>query len=597
MKISRLSLVAVGLATVFFCQKALAQTPDFWKNKVSPELRAKLQTGERTDFFIVMAEQADISGAKNLVGKTTKAQYVFERLQAVASRSQANVTQVLRQYGAFFNSLYLVNAIAVQGGDLALAQTVAALPEVKRLALDPEVHFSGPVATADPASEAQNRGAIEWGINMINAPAVWALGYTGQGITVGGADTGYEWGHPAIKTQYRGYHAPTDTSDHNYNWHDAIHEASPLNGDNNNPCGFDSKQPCDDNNHGTHTMGTMTGDDGQGNQIGVAPGAKWVGCRNMERGWGKPSSYIECIEWFLAPTDLNGQNPDVSRAPHVINNSWYCSEEEGCVDTTVNNLIRTAIVNLRASGVVVVVSNGNFAQGGQCFTTRWAPAYFEESFSVGATDEADEITGFSSRGPIDIDGSNRIKPNVSAPGANVRSCVRGGDYANFWGTSMAGPHVAGLVALVLSAAPQLAGNVDVIEDIIESTAVEKFDPTACGGAAAVPNNAYGRGRINALAAVQMATSLNAPDVPGKPSASAQAFPNPAGERAIFDLKNFSGKAQLRIFDAAGRQVFGQNFAAQPRQLLEIPTQQLPEGVYFWQIRDEAQTVAGRLVRN
>ena len=597
MKISHLYLVALCLTTASLSQKAAAQAPDFWKNKVSPELRAKLETGEKTDFFIVMAEQADLGGAKNLTGKTVKAQFVFERLQAVAARSQAVLTQVLRQNGAFFNSLYLVNAVAVSGGDLALAKSVAALPEVKRLAPDPEVHFSGPVATDNPAAEADSRGAIEWGLNMINAPAVWALGYTGQGITIGGSDTGYEWGHPAIKAQYRGYHAPTDTSDHNYNWHDAIREASPLNNDANNPCGFDAKQPCDDNNHGTHTMGTMTGDDGQGNQIGVAPGAKWVGCRNMERGWGKPSSYIECIEWFLAPTDLDGQNPDVGRAPHVINNSWYCSEEEGCVDTTVNNLIRTAIANLRASGVVVVVSNGNFAQGGQCFTTRWAPAYFEESFSVGATDEADEITGFSSRGPVDIDGSNRIKPNVSAPGANVRSCVRGGGYANFWGTSMAGPHVAGLVALVLSAAPQLAGNVDVIEDIIESTAVEKLDPTACGGTADVPNNAHGRGRINALAAVQLVLSLDAPEVPAGQSASVQVFPNPANDWAIFDLKNFSGKAQLVIFDAAGRQVFSQNFEAQPRRLLEVPTQQLPQGVYLWQIRDESRTAAGRLVRS
>lgn len=123
-------------------------------------------------------------------------------------------------------------------------------------------------------------------------PDVWNMGYTGQGITVGGADTGYDWGHPAIQPKYRGWNGDASTSQHNYNWHDAIHELNPLNNDTlgnpgTNPCGLDVTHPCDDGSHGTHTMGTMTGSDAD-NQIGVAPDAKWVGCRNMERGLGKP---------------------------------------------------------------------------------------------------------------------------------------------------------------------------------------------------------------------------------------------------------------------------------------------------------------------
>lgn len=594
-------IVAAALAVGLFCPKTAAQQPaNLWKNKVAPELRAALERGEQADFFIVMAEQADVEEAMSLASKTEKAQFVFDRLRQTAVRSQARLGQILHEKGVFANSFWLVNAIAVERGDLALARLVADLPEVKSLVPDPNVHFDGPFEATKPAA-ADDRSGIEWGLNMINAPAVWAMGFTGQGITIGGADTGYDWTHPAIQPHYRGYFAPTDTSDHNYNWHDAIHAASPLNGDTLNPCGFDAQRPCDDNSHGTHTMGTMTGDDGQGNQIGVAPGARWVGCRNMERGWGKPSSYIECFQWFLAPTDLAGQNPDVSRAPHVINNSWYCSAEEGCVDTTVNALIHAALVNLRTSGVVVVVSNGNFAQGHQCFTTGFAPGYFEESFSVGATDEGDTLTGFSSRGPIDVDGSFRTKPNVAAPGANVRSSVPGGGYANFWGTSMAGPHVAGLVALVLSAAPQLAGNVEVIENIIEQTAVVKHDWVNCGNAPDEFNNAYGHGRVDAWQAVNFALTLptqSPTEATAQPSA--RVFPNPmAGETAVFDLKNCTGKSQLAIFDAAGRLVFSQNFAATgARFRLPVPLPGLPAGVYFWKIRSEngAALGHGKLVK-
>ena len=148
-----------------------------------------------------------------------------------------------------------------------------------------------------------------------------APGYTGQGAVIAGQDTGYQWDHPALKDQYRGWNG--SAADHNYNWHDAIHATG-------SSCGADSPCPCDDNDHGTHTMGTMVGDDGGANQIGMAPGARWIGCRNMNAGVGTPTTYIECFEWFIAPTDLAGQNPNPAMAPDVINNSWGCPESEGC---------------------------------------------------------------------------------------------------------------------------------------------------------------------------------------------------------------------------------------------------------------------------
>jgi subtilisin family serine protease len=573
-----------------------------WRTKVSPEMLATLDNGQKADILIVFHEQADIGGAKNLKTKTEKARFVYNRLIETASRSQANAVRILREQNAFVNGLYLVNAIAVGKCDLTLAKQLAELQEVKWIGADPSVQFPGPVesAAADPAA---NRGTVEWGVEKIGAPAVWALGFTGQGITVGGADTGYDWWHPAIQPHYRGWTGDLATTNHNYNWHDAIHDYSPLNLDSlgnpysPNPCGFDGTQPCDDGSHGTHTMGTMTGDDGLGNQIGVAPGAKWVGCRNMERGWGQPSTYLECFQWFLAPTDLNGQNADPDKAPHVINNSWYCADIEGCTDLTISDLLRVAIVNLKASGVFVVVSNGNEGWLG-CGSTLGPPAYFEESFSVGATRQDDTIASFSSLGPVMIDSSFRIKPNAVAPGQNIRSSIPGGNYANFSGTSMAGPHMAGLVALVLSARPDLIGQVELIEDIVEGTGLPEFAETDCfdNGGLAYPNNTYGYGRADALAAVNAALAYNPVSAPEIPAPSAHVFPNPVADEAIFDVQNISGKTVLEIFTTSGQLVFTKNWSAQNRELVPVSLKNQPGGLYFWQLKTGNGTVSGRVVK-
>lgn len=573
-----------------------------WRQKVAPEVLTSLDQGGKADVLVVFNEKADVSGAKQLKTKPEKARFVYNRLVETASRSQANAVRILREHNAAANGLYLVNAIAVGNISPGLAKRLAELPEVQWLGADPWVQFPVPVESS-AQEPAVGRGTVEWGIERINAPAVWDLGYTGQGITVGGADTGYDWVHPALQAHYRGWNNLSGTADHHYNWHDAIHDYSPLNLDslghpyNPNPCGFDAPAPCDDSKHGTHTMGTMTGDDGLDNQIGVAPGAQWVGCRNMERGWGQPSSYLECFQWFLAPTDLNGENADPDKAPHVINNSWYCADIEGCTDLIISDILRVAIVNLKASGVVVIVSNGNEGWLG-CSSTLGPPAYFEESFSIGATRFDDTIAAFSSRGPVIIDGSGRQKPNVSAPGQNVRSSVPNGQYENFSGTSMAGPHVAGLVALMLSARPDLAGQVELIEQMIEETAVPKFGWQDCADNSGLgyPNNTYGYGRVDALAAVNAALNYESTSAPEPPAPVAQVFPNPTAGETVFDLQNLSGKTVLEIFAADGRLVFNKNWPAQKRELVPVSLKNQPDGVYFWQIKTESGTTSGRIVK-
>jgi subtilisin family serine protease len=580
---------------------ASAQTTA-WKDKIAPQLQAAFNRGETSDFLVVLREQADVSGANNLPTKSAKAHFVYARLEATAGRTQVNALRILREHNAISNSLRLVNAIAVEKADAMLARQLAELPEVAALSSDPWIKFDGPVMQkADDAVAARN--TIEWGVAKINAPDVWALGYTGQGITVGGADTGYDWNHPAIHAKYRGWKGDTIAAEHNYNWHDAIHDYSPLNLDSaGNPgvnnCGLNIQAPCDDQSHGTHTMGTMTGDDGAGNQIGVAPGARWVGCRNMERGWGKPSSYIECFEWFLAPTDLNNQNPNPDKSPHVINNSWYCAVMEGCTDQTINNMLKLAVINLKASGVVVVVSNGN--SGPFCATTDGPPAYFEESFSVGATRSDDWIASFSSRGPVLIDSSFRVKPNVSAPGQNVRSSVPNNGYANFSGTSMAGPHVVGLVALVLSAQPALAGHVADIENIIEQTSVFFADTIDCGAGSpggARPNHAFGWGRVDALAAVQKAL-LWAPSATESPvQPTARIYPNPVHDAVTFDLQHVSGPCTITIFSADGAVVQTRSLNPAGWAFEQMSMRNLPAGMYFYKISTGNGMLNGKILRD
>lgn len=574
---------------------------ELFVKKCAPELRALFRNGGKSDMLVVFSTQADVRGAASLPDKLSKAAFVYTQLENTLARTQARAIQILREKGFTVNSLRIVNALAVDQADASIAQDLAALPEIAWIGSDPWVHFDAPTESSSISST--DRNTIEWGVAKIHAPEVWALGYNGGGITVGGADTGYDWVHPAIQPHYRGWDVASMSANHNYNWHDAVKDFSPLNYDTSgnpgvNPCGINIKAPCDDNSHGTHTMGTMTGDDGNGNMIGVAPGAKWIGCRNMERGWGRPSTYLGCFEWFLAPTDANNENPDISKAPHVINNSWYCAQMEGCTDSLINDLLRIAIVNLKASGVVVVVSNGN--EGPWCGSAANPPAYFEESFSIGATRSDDGMANFSSRGPVLVDGSNRIKPNVSAPGQNVRSCTPNNNYSNFSGTSMAGPHVAGAVALMLSANPQLAGHVSVVENILEQTSIFFPDSVNCGPSigSVRPNHSYGWGRIDALAAVNQALLWSPPVATHVPVyAQAAIYPNPVNDYVLFDLQHFNGNTLVELFDMEGKLILQQKLNAGERQLVKVSIPELANGIYIYKVSGNGAVVSGKLVKS
>ena len=576
--------------TAFTPSKTTTFEDETWEEKISPKLMTKALRGEALDFLVVLKNQKNVNAAQNFKTKEARGNFVYEKLKQNAQADQKNILKVLKNAQASYRPFFIINAIQVKG-DFNLLQKLAKLPEVKQLTDNSPIQFEEPVATN--YSNSRGPTTIEWGIDMIDAEEVWALGYNGQDVIVGGQDTGYDWTHPALDHNYRGNGS---TIDHNYNWHDAIHEIISSSADTINPCGLDSVVPCDDHNHGTHTMGTMVGEDGD-NQIGVAPGAKWIACRNMERGNGTPATYIECFEWFMAPTDLNNENPDVSKAPHVIANSWSCPTSEGC-DSTNWDVMETVVQNLKASGVVVVVSAGNSGSQG-CGSVSTPAAMFEASFSVGATAQNDTIAGFSSRGPVTVNGSGIRKPDVSAPGVGVRSCIRDSSYASFSGTSMAGPHTAGLVALMISANPDLAGQVELIEDIIEQTAVSKTDTLDCGGISSqdIPNNIYGYGRINALAAVNEGLNFSNTNNNDVPEVSVTIFPNPTSDLVSFEFLNILGKTNVEIFDATGKLLQSHQYDLLEYQIEKIDLNSFATGVYFYKIKNEVVEKTGKIFKN
>jgi subtilisin family serine protease len=461
-------------------------------DKVSPFVREAAKSGQPVEVLIRVAGDAGLAKTPPSGTFTEKTQAAYRRLRAVADSTQRPLLAELRKAGIPHRAFWVANVVWAKPPAGALDR-LAARADVAGIDANPRIVLQPPIA--DGTATAPRPKAVEWGVARVRAPEAWALGFRGQGVVVAAQDTGYQWDHPALRASYRGWDGVA--ASHDYHWHDAIHA---LVGGGGNPCGLDSSVPCDDNGHGTHTLGTMVGDDGGANQIGVAPAARWIACRNMERGNGTPATYIECFQFFLAPSDATGANPDPARAPHIINNSWGCPPSEGCSPAT----LQAVVDNVRAAGILVVVSAGN--SGDACGSVVDPPAIYAGSFSVGAITSSDAIADFSSRGPVTVDLSNRLKPDIAAPGAGIRSSVRGSGYASLSGTSMAGPHVAAVAALVMSANPDLRGNPAAVEAILRETAIPTTSAQTCGtfSGASVPNAVFGHGRIDALAAVQRA---------------------------------------------------------------------------------------------
>ncbi len=461
--------------------------------KIAPEVLADTADGRSASVVILLADQANVSAGYNMRDQAAQGWFVYNTLTQHAARTQIGLRNFLDSRGVTYQSFWAANML-VATADRALVEAVAARPDVARVDSNKPTRWIEDPSIANFGVTPSAPNVVEWGVQNVNAPQVWAMGFTGQGIVVANQDTGMRWTHNALKPHYRGWDGVN--ADHNYNWWDAIHSGG-------GSCSPNHQEPCDDSGHGTHTTGTTTGDDGAGNQIGVAPGAQWIGCRNMDQGNGTPATYTECFQFFIAPTDLNGQNPDPTVRPHVMNNSWGCPVSEGC---TTGAELETIVNNTQAAGIFVEVSAGN--AGPACSTVNDPPSIYEASFSTGAINQGNFLADFSSRGPSLFYNPPLLKPNVSAPGVNVRSSLPSSDssYGNLSGTSMAGPHVVGVVALLWSARPQLQRDIATTKTILQNTAnpnVTVNPPQTCDGIpnTQIPNNSFGYGRVDALAAV------------------------------------------------------------------------------------------------
>ncbi|RKN39101.1 S8 family serine peptidase [Micromonospora endolithica] len=462
-----LGAFVLGLTAQPVLATPAAATPT--RATVAPAVNAAIGATGSTTFLVYLRETAPLADTAKLRDPDGRAREVHRRLTDTADRTQRGLRELLDARKAEHTGYWIANAVRVRG-DRALLDEVARRPEVARI----EPARSYPLVRPTPSADRARAAGAEWGLTDIGAPRVWTeFGDRGEGVVVANIDSGVQYDHPALVGSYRG-NSGGGSFDHAYNWYD--------------PAGVcDDPAPCDNNDHGTHTMGTMVGDDGAGNQTGVAPGARWIAAKGCEDRSCSDASLLAAGQWVLAPTDLDGQNPRPDLRPDIVNNSWGGDGGDPWYQQTVTAW--------RAAGIFPVFSAGN---DGPACGSAGSPGDNANAYAVGAYDSSGAIAGFSGRGS----GTDPLKPNVAAPGVDVRSTVPGDGYEAFDGTSMAAPHVAGTVALVWSAAPSLRGDVTATEALLDRTARDT-DATTCGGTPA-DNNVFGEGRLDAYAAVQAA---------------------------------------------------------------------------------------------
>ena len=452
--------------------QVLASPPSIPPAPIDAEVLEEMAIQGTASYWVILDEQADLSGAALVQDWDARGQYVYDRLTSLADKSQPGLASTLANSGASYTRYWIVNAILVTSGESVVRQ-VAAQSGVGRIVAPTTFQVPEPI----PATEQGQIDSVEWNIARIRAPEVWSTyGATGQGIVVANIDTGVQFDHPALVSKYRG-NLGGGAFDHNYNWFDPSRV-----------CGDPSLVPCDDNGHGTHTMGTTVGGDAANNQIGVAPGARFIMAKGCEGSSCSDTALLASAQWILAPTDLSGANPRPDLRPHVVNNSWG--------DVGGDSWYRGMVQAWVAAGIFPVFSSGN--SGPSCGSAG-SPGDYPESYSVGAFDVDNVIGDFSGRGPSASLFGSIAKPNLAAPGVSVRSSYPERIYEVLSGTSMAAPHVAGTVALIWSAAPVLTGDVAATRAILDQSAADTSD-LQCGGTVE-KNNVWGEGRLDAFAAV------------------------------------------------------------------------------------------------
>lgn len=445
-----------------------ADPEDSVEPAIADEVMAQLQERGTTDFWVRFADRPDLSQFAQIEDWQERGQAVYGALTDSAAASQQEMREQLEAEGVDYDAFWATNAIRIEAGDTALVMSLASDDGVE--GIYPTTSYDPPELEEGPAREASG---LEWGVQDINAPEVWNdYGATGEGIVIATIDSGVQFDHPALVDAYRGT-TGAGTFTHDYNWFDATSQSL--------------QEPTDNDGHGTHVTGTMVGDDGGDNQIGVAPDAQWIaanGCCPSDQ------ALISSGQWMLAPTKLDGSAPDPGMRPHIINNSWSTNQPSN--DPFMEDVIQA----WDAAGIFSMWANGN--NGPSCESSG-SPGSRAITYSVGNYDSEHAIASTSGRGAGQ---EGVVKPNIAAPGTNVRSAYPNDGYASASGTSMASPHAAGAVALLWSASPALVGDIQNTRDLLDGSAIDTED-LQCGGTAE-KNSVFGEGRLDALALVAAA---------------------------------------------------------------------------------------------
>ncbi|MCB0307196.1 MAG: S8 family serine peptidase, partial [Calditrichaeota bacterium] len=477
----------------------LCATGAFAQSKIAPPLQKALDQaieGNGTVRALIMLEdKVDILAFDQQlyaesVSLNERAYRVITTLQAKAEATQGSLLSFLASKSADevvrYQAFWVANIIAVEAQPSVIMDLSTRL-DVGYLQLDGELKYDEPVAR-EPATEVPN--GVEPGLKVINAHLMWQAGITGAGVIVMGMDTGVDVNHPALSYKWKGNSVPASQA-----WFD------PNTG---------SPTPTDCDNHGTHTMGTMTGlDPATHDTIGVAFGAEWIAAKTICSS-PHTSNSISAFQWAMDPDGNPSTHEDM---PVGINNSWW---DPSITSSTQCNPAQNPYIDVltavEASGIGVVFSAGNSGPSSTSITApknvNLSEVHFWATGAVDGNNPSLPIASFSSRGPVVSscltgNSSLDIKPEASAPGVSVRSSIIGGGYSNFSGTSMAAPHVVGALALLRQAHPNKTGA--ELKMALYTTATDL-------GAVGEDNN-YGMGVINVWAAHQ---SLADPDDPNDP---------------------------------------------------------------------------------
>lgn len=391
--------------------------------------------------------------------------WIISYLKQLASSSQKQVLDFLQQNRGEVDtiiSFWTINAIYIMTTQDVVSK-LAGRGDVGRIVLDCERELGEPILFN--AKDAWDN------IGAIRADEVHSeLGIDGTGVIVGGMDSGVDGFHPDLEGNFLGNVEPGRVA-----WFDPTDEY-PL-------------YPQDGHGHGTHTMGTVCGQGG----IGVAPGALWMAVKIFRDNSTSRDFIIHSGFQFIADPDGNAYTDDF---PRLVNNSWgelFCRE---------GMLYYDDVRLWRVLGIIPVFAIGN---DGPEVSSTTPPGNYPNVIAAGATDASNNIIYFSSRGPApsDFPWFGATKPDIAAPGVDILSAEAGtGGYTLMSGTSMASPHIAGTVALMLSANPTL--DYDDVYRILSETAVDIGDTGM--------DNISGYGLVDAYRAVQLAMEMRAPRI-------------------------------------------------------------------------------------